>query len=262
MTLPPQDAPIYVTPRGRAAVLVLNRPDKKNALNLAMWDAIPALLKRALDMEGVRALIVAGAGRAFSAGADIAEFETTYATPEAAMANQTRMQAAMSALEDFPLPTIAMIDGVCIGGGCGLALCCDLRFAASHARFGITPAKLGLVYGIADTRRLVQAVGLSAAKDILFSGRLIASDEAKALRLVDRVVAEELLVDETSAYVDGLGAASSFSARATKQVLVRLRAGATMDDDDSRVLFASAFDGADFREGFSAFQAKRQPRFE
>ncbi len=253
---------IHLTKAGAVIFLTLNRPAKKNALTLAMWDAIPELLAQAVQMQGARALVVRGEGGVFAAGADIAEFETTYATAEAALANHMRIQAAMTALESFPLPTLAMIEGACVGGGCGLALCCDLRFAASTARFGITPAKLGLVYGVGDTRRLVQAVGLSAAKDILFSGRLMDAAEAHRLGLVDRVVSAEALAGETQAYVDALAHASSFSAKATKAIVARLREGQTEDDDASRALFASAFSGGDFQEGFAAFQQKRSPRFE
>lgn len=253
---------IHLARQGAAVFLTLNRPAKKNALTLAMWDAIPRLLAEAAEMKGVRALVVRGAGGVFAAGADIAEFETTYATAEAALQNHVRIQAAMTALEQFPLPTLAMIEGACVGGGCGLALCCDLRFAASTARFGITPAKLGLVYGVADTRRLVQAVGLSAAKDILFSGRLMDAAEAHRLGLIDRVALPEALAGETGAYIETLAQASSFSARATKTILTRLREGQTEDDEASRALFASAFSGADFQEGFTAFQQKRSPRFD
>ncbi|MFZ4121940.1 MAG: enoyl-CoA hydratase/isomerase family protein [Caulobacterales bacterium] len=253
---------IYIEAHKDHARLVLNRPAKKNAITLAMWDAIPQLLEEALEMCGVRALVVTGNGRAFAAGADIAEFETVYATPQAAMANQARMQTAMNALENFPLPTLAMIEGACVGGGCGLALSCDLRFAADDARFGITPAKLGLVYGIADTRRLVQAVGLSAAKDILFSGRLLDAQEAQRLRLIDHICAPQDLGDHVAAYIAGLARASSFSARATKQILAQLRDGTVYDNDQSRALFASAFSGSDFREGFAAFTQKRAPNFD
>ncbi len=252
---------VYLRRDGARAELVLNRPDKRNALNLAMWAAIPGLLREIENDPAIRLLVVRGAGDNFAAGADIAEFETVYATAEAALTNQVTMAATMTALEDFPKPTLALIRGACVGGACGVALCCDLRFAAADARLGITPAKLGLVYGVADTRRLVQAIGVSAAKDMLFTGRLHDAHAALRIGLVDRVTAPAALDEEVQAFAQDLAAASSFTARATKQTFRMLRAGAANDTDDSRALFASAFDGADFREGLAAFVQKRRPDF-
>jgi enoyl-CoA hydratase/carnithine racemase len=241
---------------GQRADLWLDRPEKRNALNLAMWSAIPEALVRA-EEAGVRVLVVRGAGDAFAAGADIAEFATAYASAAAAAQNQRTMLAAMSALEDFPAPTVAMIS--CVGGGCAIALCCDLRVAAPDARFGITPAKLGLSYGVADTRRLVAAVGLSRAKDILFTGRLLDAAEAWRIGLVDRL--SDSLEAETGALVAELLAASGYTARAVKQTCAELRGGASEETAASRARFAAAFDGGDFREGFDAFMSKRKPRF-
>lgn len=254
-------AEVYIARTGRRAELVLNRPDKRNALNLAMWAAIPGLLAEVADDPAVRLLVVRGAGDTFAAGADIAEFATAYATAEAALANHATMMAAMSALEDFPKPTLALIRGACVGGGCGIALCCDLRFAATDARIGITPANLGLSYGAADTRRLVQAVGVSAAKDMLFTGRLHRADEALRLGLVDRVAPPEQLDETLLTYEKEIVAASGFSARAIKRIFRMLSDGAHDDTDESRALFASAFGGADFHEGAAAFAEKRRPVF-
>ena len=247
---------------GRRAELVLNRPDKRNALNLAMWAAIPGLLAGIVEDAAVRLLVVRGAGDAFSAGADIAEFETAYGSRDAMQANQDIMNAAMDALEAFPKPTVALIRGPCVGGACGLALCCDLRFAAADGRLGITPAKLGLVYGVANTRRLVQAVGISAAKDMLFTARLHDAEAALRLGLVDRIAPPDALEAALAQFESELAAASSFTARATKEIFRMLREGARDDTAESRVLFNSAFDGADFREGFAAFVAKRRPDFQ
>ncbi|MFZ4603701.1 MAG: enoyl-CoA hydratase-related protein [Caulobacterales bacterium] len=255
------DPEIFAHRDGAFAHLVLNRPAKRNALTMAMWRAIPAILADLTDQPGVRVLIVRGAGGAFAAGADIAEFERAYASREAALANQADMQAAMSALEDFPLPTIAAIGGACVGGGCGLALCCDVRIAAAGAKFGITPGKLGLAYGVADTRRLVQAVGLSAAKDILFTGRILDAEEAMRLSLVDRVVPAETLDETVQTYASTIAAASGYTARATKAILRLIREGASEDTEKSRAMFADAFEGADFREGRAAFLEKRAPDF-
>ena len=258
MTLRPE---VYLERIGARAELVLNRPGKRNALNLAMWAAIPGLLSEIEHDASARLLVVRGAGDTFAAGADIAEFETAYASPEAALDNQATMAAAMTALEDFPKPTIALIRGACVGGACGVALCCDLRLAADDARLGITPARLGLVYGVSDTRRLVQAVGISAAKDMLFTGRL--HDGATALRigLVDRLAPPDALDAALQTLEEDLLATSSFTAQATKQTFRMLREGARDDTAASRGLFASAFEGADFLEGFSAFVQKRRPVF-
>jgi enoyl-CoA hydratase/carnithine racemase len=255
------DPEIFARREGAFAHLVLNRPAKRNALTMAMWRAIPALLADLADQTGLRVLIVRGEGGAFAAGADIAEFERAYASREAALANQADMQAAMTALEDFPLPTIAAIGGACVGGGCGLALCCDVRIAAAGAKFGITPGKLGLAYGVADTRRLVQAVGLSASKDILFTGRILDADEAMRLGLVDRIVTGDALDRSVQDYASAIAAASGFTARATKAILRLIRDGHAADDETSRALFADAFEGEDFREGRAAFLEKRPPDF-
>ena len=254
-------ADIYLQREAHRAELVLNRPDKRNALNLAMWAAIPGLLQDIAEDPAIRLLVVRGAGDAFSAGADIAEFETAYGSLEAMQANQNTMSAAMDALEAFPKPTVAVIRGPCVGGGCGLALCCDLRFAASDARLGITPARLGLVYGLANTRRLVDAVGISAAKDMLFTARLLDAETALRLGLVDRVAATDALDAALLQFEAELHASSSFTARATKEIFRLLRNGAHDDTPESRAMFNSAFDGADFREGFAAFVAKRRPDF-
>lgn len=252
-------APIRIVREGALARLVLDRPDKRNALDLSMWGAIaPALAPLAEDAR-VRLLVIEGAGAHFAAGADIAEFDAAYRTRDDAIANHKLMMTAMAAIEDFPAPTVAAIRGACVGGGLGLALCADLRFAQEGARFGVTPAKLGLSYGLADTRRLVTAVGTSAAKDILFTGRLMEATEAKAIGLIDRLGPDvSALLD---AFTAELAAASGASARAIKQVFRMLRDGATEDGDASRALFADAFSGADFREGMTAFLDKRTPKF-
>lgn len=243
-----------------AATLVLNRPHKRNALNVAMWSAIPELVARASADEDVKLLFVRGAGGVFASGADISEMPSVYATAEAALANDEKIQGAMRAIEDCPKPVIALIEGPCVGGGCGLALACDLRFAAHGARFGITPAKLGLVYGAADTRRLVQAVGLSRAKDILFTGRLLEADEALAVGLIDQLVAQGELLDLADAYAQKIGSASQFSVRGQKKILGMLRSGAD-DAPQSREMFGASFVGDDFKEGFAAFMEKRPAQF-
>jgi enoyl-CoA hydratase/carnithine racemase len=246
---------------GPRVTITLNRPDKKNALTMAMWDALPGAIAQAAAAPGVRLIVLTGAGGTFAAGADIGEFETVYATRASALDNHRRIQAAMAAVEDCPVPTLAMVEGACVGGGCGLALACDLRYAAANARLGITPGKLGLAYGVADTRRLVQAVGLSAAKDILFTGRLYDAPSALQIGLIDKSFAPDALASGVDALAADLAAASAYTATTTKTILRLVAAGQRDDSEESRALFADAFEGKDFREGRAAFLEKRKPNF-
>jgi enoyl-CoA hydratase/carnithine racemase len=256
------DTEILLTtdPAGRTATLLINRPARRNALTVAMWQAIPRLVAEAEADTAVRVLFVRGARGVFAAGADIAEMPQVYATHEAALANDEAIQGAMTALEDCRKPVIALIEGPCVGGGCGIALACDLRIAATGSRFGVTPARLGLVYGAADARRLVAAVGMSVAKDILFTGRLLEADEAARVGLVDRLVAPDLLEAEAATLAGQIAAASPWSVQGQKQILKLLRGG---DDAAplSRRLFGEAFMGEHFKEGFAAFTGKRPPVF-
>jgi len=255
------DDPIRLEVRGNAAHLILNRPDKRNALNAAMWEAIPVLLERALDHDDVRLLVVSGAGGSFAAGADISEFEDVYATAERAEAYSRSIAAALDALAAFERPTLAMIEGACVGGGCGLALACDMRFAAEGSRFGITPGKLGLVYTLNDTARLIRAVGVPIAKDMLFSGRLLDAPEALGAGLINRLVPVDRLAGEVEAYAGLLAATSPNSARVTKKLIALVEAGQADDDEATRALFLEAFSSADFQEGYRAFLEKRAPQF-
>lgn len=246
---------------GARADLILSRPRRHNALTEAMWLAIPDLLAPLAEDEDLRLLVVRGTGGSFASGADISEFETVYATLERAEAYSNGIADGLNALADFPKPTLAAIEGVCIGGGCGLALACDLRFAAAGSRFGITPAKMGLAYPFNDTKRLAEAVGLSTAKDLLFTGRHVSAEEALQIGLIDRLLEPDQLAATVSDYVALLETRSSVTARITKAMLTRLEAGQTDEDPVTRQWFLDAFNSADFKEGFRAFLDKRTPDF-
>ncbi|MGY8962237.1 MAG: enoyl-CoA hydratase/isomerase family protein [Rhodospirillales bacterium] len=252
---------IYLDKSGPHAVLRLNRPEKRNALNLDMWRRMIELLAEAEADPNVRLLIVTGEGKAFAAGADIDEMKAVFKRPETATTIAEVTYESQKALHRFPKPTIAMIRGACVGGGCGIALCCDLRFADSSAKIGITPGKLGLIYSLADTKRLVDAVGASSAKDILYTGRIIGADEAHKLGLVDRLVEDGTLESEVQIFADQICASSQFSAESAKRVVHMILNGAADDTADTRDLFVKSFSGEDFREGFEAFAEKRTPDF-
>lgn len=248
--------------RGAIATVVLNRPERRNAVNQAMWRALPALMAAIEADPAVRVTILRGAGGTFSAGADIAEFAEVYADAGAAERYNELVRAAQKAFRDLPRPTLALVEGACVGGGCGLALACDLRFAAADARFGITPAKLGLAYSLPDTLQLVEKVGAAAAKDLLFSARLIGAPEALAISLVDRVAAPDALEAEAQAYAENLAALSQTTIR-TAKTMVNAASDALAEELAPRfkALFDAAFTGADFAEGRSAFLEKRPPNF-
>ncbi len=243
------------------ARLTLNQPARRNALTAAMWAALPGLLAGLAADKSLRALIVTGAGDHFAAGADITEFETLYATAESAARISASIQAAFNALADFPLPTIAMIRGACVGGGSGVALCCDLRFADTTAKFAITPAKLGLVYPFGDIARLIDAVGVAHARDILLSARLIKAKPARKMGLVHRVVGVDALEDEVMDYVRHVATLSPESLRVTKSMINAYARGQRADTPDTDAQFLAGFSSRDFGEGFRAFLEKRKPDF-
>src|SRR3954449_12628747 len=217
--------PLTVTRDGHVARLTIDRPDKRNAMTAAMWAGLPGVLDGLAEDPAVRGLVVTGTGPSFCAGADISAL-LGGPDPADPMAEVRRDNlAAQAALRDFPKPTVAMIRGHCIGGGVEIAASCDLRFADPTAVFGVTPAKVGIVYTPSSTKALIDLVGPSMTKYLLFSGELI--DTATALRagLVDRVVDAEHLESEVHRFAGVLASRSALSQRATKDVVAALTAG-------------------------------------
>ena len=237
--------------------LLIDRAEKSGAFNLAMWTALPGLLDAAAAQPDLRLLVVQSAqpGGAFCAGADIAELLANKDDQDWRAANQTAINRAQTALAGFPLPTIAYVEGDAVGGGCGLAMACDLRIATPAARFGITPARLGLVYPLHDVKLLVDLVGPGQAKRMLFSGQLLDAAEAHRIGLV------ELIAGGPSCIKDAILAASRHSTRALKGFVRRVLDGQTQDDAETLAIFAAAFTGPDFAEGAAAFVEKRRPQF-
>jgi enoyl-CoA hydratase/carnithine racemase len=255
------DDPVKLDYAAPFARLILNRPGRLNALNNAIWDAIPALLARAASDPEIKVLMVSGVdASAFAAGADIGEFAEIVATG-AGGDYAARMARATRALAAFPKPTIAVIQGPCVGGGLNVAMCCDFRFADDTARFGATPARLGMVYPLEDTKRLIETTGLGAARDLLMTGRIVGADEALAIGLIDRCWPADRLWDEANAYAATLAGLSQFSIRAAKTIIGQILAGESEETELSRRLFTDGFAGEDLAEGAKAFMEKRKPRF-
>lgn len=253
---------LYLQRAGEIARLVIDRPKKRNALSLAMWRAIPVLIDEVVADASVKVLVIQGVDEtAFAAGADIDEIADHSTSEELAWAFMDAVHAAESAIGRCGKPVIAMIRGDCIGGGVEIALACDIRFAQSGSRFGIPPAKLGLVYSLASTARLVQLVGPGLARDFLFSGRLFDSAEARSARLIDREFSSEEIVAATQAYAETLCRRSQWSIRAAKAIVHAALVGATEEDDEIRRLRAGSFLGPDLQEGVRAFQEARPANF-
>jgi enoyl-CoA hydratase/carnithine racemase len=256
------EAPIYLATEGALAQLVLNRPAKRNALSAEMWQAIPELAAKAAAASEIKVVILRGATpEAFCAGADIGEFDQVHASTASRLAYRGAVGAAYSALAGLAKPTIAMVRGVCFGGGCALALCCDLRYADPSARFCIPPARLGLAYSLKETKRLVDLVGPAKAKEMLMAARVIEAEEALAIGLATRLFAAADLERETLGFAEQLCALSQFTIRAVKQIVAEILNGAVDETELSRRLLESQFDSPDYLEGRRAFLEKRKPAF-
>jgi enoyl-CoA hydratase/carnithine racemase len=253
--------PIVLAIEDDLARIRLNRPHKRNAMSRDMWRAIPGLVARAEATPARLLLLDSMVEDCFCAGADIAEFEATHATPAESERAADEMQAALDAISRARLPSIAVIRGLCVGGGCSLALACDLRLAAGNARFAITPAKLGIVYSHAQTQALVAHVGPGRAKDMLFSGRMLDAAEAYRIGLIDRLWPADSFGAESDAYLRTLSTVSPVSLRATKQIVDAIAAGAYAETPHTRALFLDAFSSDDFREGHRAFLGKHPAKF-
>jgi enoyl-CoA hydratase/carnithine racemase len=206
-------------------------------------------------------VILRGAGGHFAAGADISEFDQVYKDRPTAGVYAEGVHDAVDALARLDRPVLAQIEGFCVGAGSALALACDIRLAADDARFGITPAKLGLMYNLADTKRLVDAVGPGKAKDILFTGRLLDAAEALAFDMTDFVAPAAELEAAVQAKAALICANSQWSIRASKRVVQQIIDGVPEDTDETRGWFVDAVMARDFQEGRAAFMAKRPPDF-
>jgi enoyl-CoA hydratase/carnithine racemase len=195
----------------------------------------------------------------FCAGADIGEFAAGSGDPSWRSRNQAAIRATQISLARAPKPTLAIVDGDAVGGGCGIAMACDLRIASPRARLGITPAKLGLVYPLHDTRLLVELIGPAQARRLLYSAQLVDAAEALRIGLV-QMVADDL-AGAVADFTRHVLAQSPASQRASKAIIQRIIEGAHDDDAGSAAGFDGAFQGADFAEGVAAFLAKRKPVF-
>jgi enoyl-CoA hydratase/carnithine racemase len=243
------------------AELVIDRPEKRNAMSYEMWSSVPALVAEADADESIKVLVLRGAGPHFCAGADIGEFRTRRSTAETARDYGERVEAAAHALSGIRKPSIAMIRGFCIGGGCELVLACDMRFADTTAEFAITPAKLGIVYSFDSTRQLVAMTSPAFAKYLLFSGNRVSAAHALRVGLVDEVVNPTDLPKTTTDFATTIASRSQVSVRGSKRLIEKIVAGEDVPDEEAASLPILAVESEDYREGVDAFLEKRPPVF-
>jgi len=251
---------LRITRDGHVAVLTIDRPEKRNAMTGQMWADLPDVLATLAGDADVRVLVVTGAGPSFCAGADISDL-LGGPDPDDPMAVVRRDNlAAQAALRHFPRPTVAMIRGHCIGGGVEIAACCDLRFTDPTGVFGVTPAKVGIVYTPSSTKALTDLVGPAMTKYLLFSGELIDAPTALRAGLVDQLVPADDLEPEVRRFADVLASRSALSQRATKEVVAALAAGRDGQAEAARWYRETVASG-ELAEGVTAFAERRAPRF-
>jgi len=251
---------ILVERHGAVAVVTVNRPDKRNALDAeTRREFLEALEQLKVDRE-VRVVVLTGAGnKAFIAGADITEFATRTPVDQY---RASRMPSVYQAADEFPKPLIAMINGYCLGGGNELAMACDIRMASDRAKFGQPEVNLGIIPGGGGTQRLPRLVGLGVAFKLIYSGQIIDAAEAHRIGLVDEVVPHAELAARTLLLAETIAAKSPVALQLIKEA-IRASVRAPLDDGlrHEQSLFALAFSTKDKAEGVAAFRDKRSPRF-
>ena len=246
---------------GAIGWLIFNNPERRNAVSLDMWQAIPEVLGDFGADDAIRVVVLAGAGdKAFVSGADISQFEKQRSTAETVAHYDEIGEKAQTALKNFDKPVIAMIRGYCIGGGLNIANLCDLRIAADDARFGIPAAKMGLGYRASSMKNLVDVVGKAAALEIMITARQFSADEARHMGLVHKVVPVAALEKAAREYCDMIAANAPLTMRSAKRIIREV----ARNDYDAAACSAwvkECFDSDDYREGRRAFMEKRKPVF-
>jgi enoyl-CoA hydratase len=248
---------------GSVGYLTFNNPERHNAVSLDMWEAASGFLEDFKNDNNIRVVVVTGAGgKAFVSGADISKFEKERSSKESSDRYNESVDRAYGAFYSFPKPTIAMIRGYCIGGGVGLALCCDMRICTEASKFAVPAAKLGLGYRYDGLKKLVDLVGPSFAKEIFFTARQFTAAEAQAMGLVNRVVPDGELESFVQNYADTIAGNAPLTVDSVKFIVAQ-----TLTDESKRdlkkceQLVQACFASKDYIEGRKAFMEKRKPQF-
>ena len=256
------DTEALVDVDGAIAILTFNRPQARNALTWGMYDALVAACERVDADPAIRVFVIRAVGDAFAAGTDISQF-TGFRTGEDGLAYEERLDAVIDRVERVRVPTIAQVHGVAAGGGCAIALACDLRVCTPTARFGVPIARtLGNCLSAANYARIVDLIGPARTKDLLFTGRFVDVAEATALGLVTATAEADRIDDEVRALANRIASHAPLTIRATKETVRRIAASRRQAVDGiADDLVAACYASADFHEGIEAFLAKRSPKF-
>ncbi len=250
---------LHVAVRDGVLEVVFDRPQARNAMTFEMYEGVYEACVRADDDESVRVLVLRGAGDAFVAGTDIAQF-SSFASGEDGVAYEQRITRVVDRLEDVTVPTVAVVRGACVGGGLALAAACDLRVAARSARFGVPVARtLGNCLSVNSVSLLVARLGAARTLDLLLTARLMTGEEAYAAGFVSELADEQALDEAAAGVVARLREHAPLTMWATKQAVARLRRAGLPDGDD---LVARAFGSEDFRGGVRSFVARERPRWQ
>jgi enoyl-CoA hydratase/carnithine racemase len=243
--------------------ITFNNPEKHNAVSIEMWDALEKILDEFRSSKDIRVIVLNGAGgKSFVSGADISKFDKERSSKEAVLSYNKRTQKVYELLETFPKPTIAMIDGYCIGGGLNLAVCCDIRICSEKSKFAMPAAKLSLGYPFSSIKRLFDVMGPGMAKHFMFTAEKISASEALACGLVQKLVSEENIETYVRDYALTISHNAPLTIKAMKQIGIEI-----LKNPDERDLLlceqlaSACFDSEDYKEGRKAFMEKRKPNF-
>jgi len=243
--------------------ITFNNPDKHNAVSIEMWDALEKILDNFRNSNKIRVIVLNGAGgKSFVSGADISKFDKERSSKEAVLSYNKRTQKVYELLESFPKPTIAMIDGYCIGGGLNLAVCCDIRICSEKSKFAMPAAKLSLGYPFSSIKRLFDVMGPGMAKHFMFTAEKISATEALACGLVQKLISEDSIDSYVKDYALTIANNAPLTIKAMKQIGIEI-----LKNPDERDLLlceklaSACFDSEDYKEGRKAFMEKRKPNF-
>ena len=243
--------------------ITFNNPEKHNAVSIEMWDALEKILDEFRLSKDIRVIVLNGAGgKSFVSGADISKFDKERSSKEAVLSYNKRTQKVYELLETFPKPTIAMIDGYCIGGGLNLAVCCDIRICSEKSKFAMPAAKLSLGYPFSSIKRLFDVMGPGMAKHFMFTAEKISASEALACGLVQKLVSAENIETYVRDYALTISHNAPLTIKAMKQIGIEI-----LKNPDERDLLlceqlaSACFDSEDYKEGRKAFMEKRKPNF-